>query len=119
MARDVVAEQLARHPDSKYVFPNPRTGGRFGDIKHAFASVCSEVGLEDFHWHDLRHTFASRLAESGASANEIQRLLGHSDIRMSARYIHASDARLKSAVNSLNRERGKVLGFEERRAAVR
>jgi len=38
---------------------------------------------------------------------------------MSARYIHASDARLKSAVNSLNRERGKVLGFEERRAAVR
>src|SRR5262249_803226 len=44
--------------------------------------------------------------------------LGHSDIRMSSRYIHATDARLRGAVDGLTREPAKVLDFEERKAAL-
>ena len=117
-SRAVLDEQFERYPGSRYVFPNPRTKGRLKDVRHAFASICEEIVLEDFHWHDLRHSFASRLAESGASATEIQRLLGHSDIRMSSRYIHATDARLRGAVDGLTREPAKVLDFEERKAAL-
>lgn len=117
-SRAVLVEQFAKYPGSKYVFPNPRTKGRLGDVKHGFTSICQEIGLDDFHWHDLRHSFASRLAESGANATEIQRLLGHSDIRMSSRYIHATDARLRGAVDGLTREPATVLDFEERKAAL-
>jgi integrase len=117
-AKAALAEQFALYPDSPFVFPNPRTGGKLMDIKHSFTRLCEEIGLTDFHWHDLRHSFASRLAEEGASATEIQKLLGHYDIRMSARYIHATDARLKSAVDRLARKGVKVLDFEERKAAV-
>jgi integrase len=55
-------------------------------------------GIEDFHFHDLRHTFATRLGDAECNATTIARLLGHSNIQMSMRYTPASDASLRSAV---------------------
>ncbi|HEX5836035.1 MAG TPA: tyrosine-type recombinase/integrase, partial [Pyrinomonadaceae bacterium] len=59
---------------------------------------CSEAGIEDFHFHDLRHTFATRLGDAGCNVTTIARLLGHSNIQMSMRYTHASDDSLRNAV---------------------
>lgn len=67
-------------------------------MKKAFTVACSEAGIEDFHFHDLRHTFATRLGDAGCNATTIARLLGHSNIQMSMRYTHASDDTLRNAV---------------------
>lgn len=49
----------------------------------------------------MRHTFGTRLAESGADPFTIMELMGHSDLRMTARYIHATDRSKHSAVAKL------------------
>jgi integrase len=52
---------------------------------------------EEFVLHSLRHTFGTRLGESGADAFKIQRLMGHSSITVSQRYVHPSDEGVKQA----------------------
>jgi integrase len=75
-----------------------RAGEGLVDVKKAFVAACQDAGIEDFHFHDLRHTFATRLGDAGCNATTIARLLGHSNIQMSMRYTHASDDSLRSAV---------------------
>lgn len=75
-----------------------RAGEGLVDVKKGFVAACVEAGIDDFHFHDLRHTFATRLGDAGCNATTIARLLGHSNIQMSMRYTHASDDSLRSAV---------------------
>jgi integrase len=84
---------------STYVFSSPkRKGNGIVDIKKAFVAACSDAGIVDFHFHDLRHTFATRLGDKGCTATTIAALLGHSNTQMTARYTHATDEALKAAV---------------------
>jgi integrase len=75
-----------------------RAGEGLVDVKKGFVAACIDAGIEDFHFHDLRHTFATRLGDAGCNVTTIARLLGHSNIQMSMRYTHASDDALRSAV---------------------
>ncbi|MGB7912343.1 MAG: site-specific integrase [Desulfobaccales bacterium] len=77
-------------------------GRRFLEVKRSFASACRRSGIEDFHFHDLRHTFASRLVMRGASLKAVQELLGHADMKMTMRYAHLSHEHLRDSVNLLN-----------------
>jgi integrase len=61
------------------------------------------LGQIDLHWHDLRHEFASRLAERGVPITEIQRLLGHASVQTTERYISTTLARLKQSAVVLDR----------------
>lgn len=70
-------------------------------VSAAFSRVCTKAGIDDLHFHDLRHTFATRLADAGVDAFTIAALLGHSEIQMTARYTHATDERSRQAVDSL------------------
>lgn len=85
-----------------------RLDGRFFPVKDAhtvsrsFGRAVKRSGIEDFHLHDLRHTFASHQAMSGTVGRGLQELLGHRDGRMTERYTHLSDGYLKAAVNGLN-----------------
>lgn len=67
-----------------------------------FEVVAKHAGLEDIRFHDLRHTFATRMANAGVPMTAIQALLGHSDLRMTSRYSHATDATLIAAVAKLD-----------------
>ncbi|MGI8466877.1 MAG: site-specific integrase [Pyrinomonadaceae bacterium] len=87
---------------SEYVFPSPRTGGKLVDVKKGFRKALANAKIPDFHFHDLRHTAATRMAEAGADAFTLMKILGHSDIRMTARYTHASDLALRRAVENLD-----------------
>jgi integrase len=81
-----------------------RTAGRvFGpsSVRTAFLGACTRARLEDFRFHDLRHTFASWLVMRGRPLKEVQELLGHRSITMTMRYAHLSPDRLRDAVASL------------------
>jgi len=49
---------------------------------------CRLAELEDFHFHDLRHTYCSNLLLSGATLKDVQEMIGHSDVSMTNRYAH-------------------------------
>jgi integrase len=61
-------------------------------------STVQAAELVDFHFHDLRHTFASRAIQRGAPLPELKHLLGHSSRAMVMRYAHLSPEHLRSAV---------------------
>jgi site-specific recombinase XerD len=69
--------------------------------RHWFEPVIREAAVEGFHWHDLRHTFASRLAMSGVNLRSIQEALGHKGIAMTVRYAHLSPDYQLEAVERL------------------
>lgn len=93
---------IVRRIDSPYVFVNPDTGDRFHrDLKRSFQTALKKAGIHDFHFHDLRHTFASHLAMAGVPLVLIKELLGHSDIKMTVRYAHLAPGHAKNAVEIL------------------
>jgi len=61
----------------------------------AWKTALRNAGIEDFRFHDLRHTAASYLAMSGASLREIQQVLGHRTPQMTARYSHLTNRHLR------------------------
>ncbi|WP_233863527.1 tyrosine-type recombinase/integrase [Paraburkholderia adhaesiva] len=84
------------HPDSEYVFAG-ETGEPIQDMKKSFASVLKAARIEDFRWHDMRHTFASWLVQSGVDLNVVRELLGHATLEMTQRYAHlAPESKLRA-----------------------
>lgn len=70
----------------------------FRDFKTAWAALLEGANVTDFRWHDLRHHFASRLAQGGVNLNAIRDLMGHADLKMTLRYSHLSPDNLAAAV---------------------
>jgi len=77
-------------PTAEYAFASPRTGGRLTDLKKAFEGVLTAAKIENFRFHDLRHTFASRLVMAGVDINTVRELMTHADIKMTLVYAHLS-----------------------------
>ncbi|HET9531603.1 MAG TPA: site-specific integrase [Blastocatellia bacterium] len=71
-------------------------------ISTTFARVVERAGIEDFHFHDLRHTAGTRMGEAGAGLVTIAAVLGHSDLSMAARYTHPTDRGVGKAVEYLS-----------------
>ena len=84
-----------------HVFINPDTAKPYTDIKTAFGTACQLAGIENLHWHDLRHTFGTRLAEAGCSEATIADLMGHFDPQTTRRYTHATDRAKRAAVEAV------------------
>ena len=95
----ILLEGLGR--SSEHVFPSPKTNRALIDVKRQFDRAKMSAGIPDFRFHDLRHTAATRMADNGADVFTIAAILGHSDIRMTSRYTHATDRARKAAVESL------------------
>lgn len=71
------------------------------DWERWFEECLRKAGISDFRWHDLRHTFASRLAMAGVSLRTLAELLGHKTLAMVMRYAHLAPAHLRDAVERI------------------
>lgn len=71
------------------------------NLRRAFNIAVKKAGIQDFHFHDLRHTFATRLAQRGIDIYKISKLLGHHSIEMTQRYTHHCPDSLKDGVQIL------------------
>jgi integrase len=87
--------------DLPWVF-HDAAGRRYNDIRHAFDKACEAAVMTDFHFHDLRHTFASWLVMKGVPLATVSALLGHTSPTMTLRYAHLSPKHLTSAVRTLD-----------------
>ena len=84
------------------MFHNPKTGKPYQDVKRSFKSACRRAGIKDFHFHDLRHTFASHLVMAGVDITTVKELLGHKTINMTMRYAHLAPSHKVKAVDMLD-----------------
>lgn len=71
-------------------------------LKDSFERAVKKAGLNDFRFHDLRHTFATRLIQGGADLYAVKRMLGHRTIRTTERYAHHSPESLRATVGHLD-----------------
>jgi len=103
--RKLSLERKDRSADRPNAAPDDVVFG-IGDNKKWWESALKEAKIKNFRWHDLRHTFCSRLAQAGVSLKVIQEAAGHKTIAMTARYAHMDHTTLQNAMAVLNR--GKV-----------
>lgn len=101
---DQVIEYLRGIPRPKipeaFVFPskNPAKRHLYSLIRKAFQKALQKSGIQDFKYHDLRHTCASHLAMNGATQGELMEVLGHRSPAMTKRYAHFSKAHIASVL---------------------
>lgn len=96
-------KKIRRRIKNPYVFPGEKPGKARTDLPKSWEPSLQKAGIQDFHWHDLRHTFASRLMMKGAELYEVMRLLGHTNIETTQRYAHLSPKHLQGVVALLNK----------------
>ena len=97
--RTLLLELKLQSGIQEYVFTDIQ-GRAIRTIRSAFQTACRKAGLDGLRFHDLRHTAATRMVESGANIVAISKILGHSDIKTTMRYAHPEDS-LKEALESL------------------
>ena len=97
----VTLEGAKKVSKSEYVFSD--NGKPYGDVKTGCWSALKKAKMEGFKFHDLRHTFGSRLGMAGVDIRTIQELRGHKDIKMTMRYSHPTSGHKKKAVEILDR----------------
>jgi integrase len=86
----------------EYVFSDDN-GRRITYFQHAFDRAKKKSDIEDFHFHDLRHTFASYLVMEGVDIMTVKELLGHKTLAMTLRYSHLSPTHKAKAVSVLDK----------------
>ena len=90
--------------DDPGVFPSSKFKNSIKDPKKWFAAALTDAKITGFRWHDLRHTFVSRLVMKGNDLRTVQELSGHKELSMLTRYAHLAPAHNRSAIESLDRE---------------
>jgi integrase len=83
-----------------YVCPRLQ-GPQSRDAREWFNQALRQAKIQNFRWHDLRHTFASRLVMAGVPLRAVQVLMGHKRIETTLRYSHLGEAHLREAVERL------------------
>ena len=69
-------------------------------VRGKLQKIIKNIGLEDFHIHDIRHTTASYIAMNGGSLLDIAEILGHKSIVMADRYSHLTKKHTAKLINS-------------------
>ncbi|MBI5021900.1 MAG: site-specific integrase [Ignavibacteriales bacterium] len=101
----LLLQKISNKPISKYVFDNQ--GKRFHPnyVSHKFKKYIRLLKLDErLHFHSLRHTFATWLVQGGVNIYEVQKLLGHSSVKVTEIYSHLASSELHSSINKIQLE---------------
>ena len=99
---ELLEEHATReHKAKDFVFPN-KFGTAPVELKKCWETALRKAEIEDFRFHDLRHSAESYLAMNGASSGEIAEVLGHKTLSMVKRYAHLSEAHTAGIVSRMN-----------------
>lgn len=84
------SKRTAYRADDELVFAHPQTGHALdrSKVSKRFKKACEDAGVRPVRFHDLRHTFATRLAAKGTPMRTIQEFLGHADSKTTQIYSH-------------------------------
>jgi integrase len=114
MSRTLVEtlKSIPRALASPYVFTmrQDEQYGRFNST--SWRKAVRLAGIAPIRWHDLRHTFGSRLAQAGVSLTTIKELMGHKTIQVTMRYAHLAPSNMHDAVKVLDRKPMPALRLE-------
>ena len=105
-----VINQLDTEGEFEFLFVNRLTGKPYRNIHKYWGKLREKAQMRMIRIHDMRHTHASLLANSGRSILEISRILGHSSVKVSERYTHLSTSTLQEASNSASIIINKAMG---------
>ena len=102
LAFELLQDNFRKHRiDSFLVFPGKRDSRKATGIRSAWERAIKEAGIEDFRFHDLRHSFASEMAMGKATETELRILLGHKSHSMTARYSHLTEKHTNGIVSRM------------------
>ena len=93
-----------RREDSDIVFPSKKNPAVSYDFRNPWKKALVIAEVEDFRWHDLRHSCASYLAMNGVQMRTIAEILGHKTLSMVQRYTHLNAEHLTEAISDMNRK---------------
>ena len=93
-----------RREDSDIVFPSKKNPAVSYDFRNPWKKALVVAEVEDFRWHDLRHSCASYLAMNGVPMRTIAEILGHKTLSMVQRYTHLNAEHLSEAISDMNRK---------------
>lgn len=103
-AMDAIMERVQFRKDHcpacRWVFCDEE-GSPIASVQRSFATACRRAGIEDFRFHDLRHTCAAWLVQVGVSLAEVRDVLGHSTIAMTERYAHLAPENARNALAAI------------------
>lgn len=97
-------------PSHPWVFANPKSKKPYVSIFGSWNTARKRAGLADVRIHDLRHSFASFLVNAGRSLYEVQKILGHTQVKTTQRYAHLSQETLIDAANAAMHCMGAMFG---------
>ena len=105
---DIVWKELKKLPrKSDYIFPSPtKLNQPRKKIWNRWTSLLKKSGIENFRFHDIRHTFASRMLSNGADLAVVKEILGHTTIVTTSRYLNVLQEEKKIALHNLEQNIG-------------
>lgn len=96
----ILSRRYAAKTSPQWVFPSPKTGKPYHACREAWVMACSRAGLDGLRMHDLRHTYASMMLESGADIIDVKNALSHTQLKTTEVYLHLRDARKRETANA-------------------
>jgi len=93
-------ESFPRFDNCPFLIPNPKTRLPYVSVYYAWDTARKAAGMPELRMHDLRHSFASFLVNAGRSLYEVQKILGHTQMRTTQRYAHLSQETLLDAADT-------------------
>ncbi len=102
----LMEKATVRSLQTSLVFPSKtQTPLESGHLRRSFRLALKKAGIMDFHFRDLRHTFATQLVQAGVELDKVQRLLGHTSPIITQRDAHHYPESLRDGVEILDRSR--------------